>query len=206
MALRRTKDRKASERVVEIYARWQLATKYLGPFMEFVPLILVSSIVVFIVGLVDSLFALSSGLGGLPSLSMYIASGVCCIVFIVVLSVVGGTVRHSQLHGASSPFQYFLSRFQETQIPDPRLLSAEETYREILIKTYDDTNLIDACGALDNLKETLRYGVITSAPETKMRLIDVLEFLLSPQSNKRCLLTAVSFIGQYYSLMSWRCI
>jgi hypothetical protein len=165
--------------------------------MEFIPLILVFAIVMFIVGLVDSLFALSHKLAGHPSASIYSASGVCCVVFTMVLSVVGGTVYHSLLHGSVSPFQSFFSRFRRARTDAAQPVPAEHAYREILIETHDDTNLIDACGALDNLKMTLKYKVSTQ--EMRARLIDVLEFLLSPQSNKRCMLTAASFIGQCYS-------
>jgi hypothetical protein len=172
--------------------------------MEFIPLILVFSIVVFTIGLVDSLFALSHGLDGLSSASMYTTSGACCIVFIAVLSVVGWTVYHGLFHGAVSPFQSFLSRFRQTRNTAAHSVLAEHVYQEILVETYDDTNLIDACGALDNnLKQSLVYEVLTLKFGT--HLIDVLEFLLSPQSNKRCMLTAASFIGQYYSLMNSIC-
>jgi hypothetical protein len=173
--------------------------------MEFIPLILVFSIVVFIIGLVDSLFALSHGLDGLSSASMYTASGVSCAIFIAVLSAVGGTVYHSLLHGAVSPFQSFLSRFRQarTTVTDP--VQAEHAYREILIETYDDTNLIDACGSLNNLMDSFFWKYRGATLEMRTRLIDVLEFLLSPQTNKRCMLTAASFIGQYYSLMNWIC-
>ena len=120
---------------------------------------------------------------------------------------------HALLHGAVSPFQSFFSRFRQAKISAAHPVPVEHVYREILIETYDDTNLIDACGALDlNLKHILgldRFDPLDPLFEwptvQQERTIDVLEFLLSPQSNKRCLLTAASFIGQYHYLMNWRC-
>jgi hypothetical protein len=124
--------------------------------VEFIPLIPLS-IVVFSGGLVDGLFALYHGLVGRPSVSTYTVSGECWNIFIVILSVVGWTLYHSLLHDAVSLFQP-RSRFRQAKITAAHPIYADHANREILIETYDDTNLIYACGTLDNLKEPLKYG------------------------------------------------
>jgi hypothetical protein len=103
-SLTRTKTREACNRVTEIYHRWQSAEKYLSPTIDFLPQLLIISILLFVAGLVDSLFSISASLDGWASHSLFTASKVCSVVFGTVVFILACAIIHATFRPLHSPF------------------------------------------------------------------------------------------------------
>jgi hypothetical protein len=103
-SLARTKTREACNRVTEIYHRWQSAEKYLSPTIDFLPQLLIISILLFVAGLVDNLFSISASLNGKASHSLFTASKVCSVVFGTVVFVLACAFLHAIFQPLHSPF------------------------------------------------------------------------------------------------------
>jgi hypothetical protein len=91
-------------RVTEIYHRWQSAEKYLSPTIDFLPQLLIVSILLFVAGLVDNLFSVSASLDGWASHSLFTASKVCSVVFGIVVLILACTILHAIFRPLHSPF------------------------------------------------------------------------------------------------------
>jgi hypothetical protein len=90
--------------VTEIYHRWQSADKYLSPTIDFLPQLLIVSILLFVAGLIDNLFSISASLDGPPSRSLFTASGVCVVVFGMIVVILGCAILHGVFRPLHSPF------------------------------------------------------------------------------------------------------
>jgi hypothetical protein len=90
--------------VTEIYHRWQSAEKYLSPTIDFLPQLLIVSILLFVIGLIDNLFSISASLDGWSSWSLFTASKVCSVVFGTVVISLAGTIVHATFRPLHSPF------------------------------------------------------------------------------------------------------
>jgi hypothetical protein len=97
--------------VTEIYHRWQSAEKYLSPTIDFLPQLLIISILLFVIGLIDNLFSVSASLDGAASRFLFTASGVCSLVFGTVVFALGCTILHGILRRLHSPFASTLTDF-----------------------------------------------------------------------------------------------
>jgi hypothetical protein len=104
--LKRTKTQEACSRVTEIWLRWQKAVQYLGPIIESIPQVLILSILLFVLGLLDSLFSVSTQLDVNHSsfTAMVSASTLCTAVFVGVILILIGTIVHYVVHPHNSPF------------------------------------------------------------------------------------------------------
>jgi hypothetical protein len=91
-------------RVTEIYHRWQSAEKYLSPTIDFLPRLLIVSILLFVAGLVDNLFSVSASLDGWASHTLFTASKVCSVVFGTVVIILACTILHAIVRPLHSPF------------------------------------------------------------------------------------------------------
>jgi hypothetical protein len=123
--------------------------------MEFIPLTLILSILLFISGLIDQLFSSAQQLLGPPSAAIHTAAVLGSAAFGVVVSIIGGTIAHSHLFGANSPFQTLLSRIRR---PSEKMESRYQrlAYNQLVADTYDDSHLEDACAAISNMQDPLR--------------------------------------------------
>jgi hypothetical protein len=205
-SLRRTVVKEASRRVTELYLRWQSAERYLGPSLDFIPFILIVSIVLFISGLTDSLVSVASSTAqtitdsrSTSFYALYAAAVVASICFLAVVIIVSYTVWHSLRYRTTSPFQSAISRSRETsghmEEDETRQKEQAAVYRRLLVDTYDDATLDDACSALSNLTSTVD-PLQTQVPESVMEEVTkALLFLLSPQASRRSIVTAAAFIG-----------
>jgi hypothetical protein len=90
--------------VTEIYHRWQNAEKYLSPTIDFLPQLLIISILLFVAGLTDNLFSISASLDGWASQSLFTASKVCSVVFGTVVFILACTILHAIFWPLHSPF------------------------------------------------------------------------------------------------------
>jgi hypothetical protein len=90
--------------VTEIYHRWQSAEKYLSPTIDFLPQLLIVSILLFVIGLIDNLFSISASLDGWSSWALFTASKVCSVVFGAAVISLAGTIVHAIFRPLHSPF------------------------------------------------------------------------------------------------------
>ncbi|KAJ7456078.1 hypothetical protein FB451DRAFT_616876 [Mycena latifolia] len=169
---------KAVERLTDITTRWKAAEKRLGPAIESLPQLLILPVLLFILGLLDSLFSVALQLSS-PPVSIIVTSAVSVAIVAAVAGLMGFTLVEGSLHPTTSPFQSRLAHvlngslvqhirpivlrlrkkafttFLNQPDPSPPLaptppLSAEamNIYHEILQATGDDDILDEASAAL----------------------------------------------------------
>ncbi|KAJ7471768.1 hypothetical protein FB451DRAFT_1089817 [Mycena latifolia] len=190
----------AADKLVDINRRWKAAEKMLGPALEVIPQLLVIPVILFIVGLLDSIFSSILALEVLPApiaaalgLSLLFVAGV--VVFLV-FALVDASFRPD-----SSPFQSTLARFfsklfkidnvpaEDWLINVRRMTSMVSTYQDIVRATHDDE-------ALDKAAATLRGMIeVTMGNDLDPRTFnDTVSYLLSPEASTRCNHTAAKVI------------
>jgi hypothetical protein len=167
---------RAVDRVTDICTRWKAAEDLLGPAIESLPQLLIIPVLLFILGLVDSLFSIALQLSARP-VSIIVTSSISVALVATVAILLGFTVVDGSLHPTTSPFQsrlayglsvllvqhiqpFFLrlrdilwSRTPTTPppqfIPGTALsLDATNIFHEILQATRDDDILDEASAAL----------------------------------------------------------
>ncbi|KAF7341560.1 hypothetical protein MSAN_02052800 [Mycena sanguinolenta] len=95
---------KAVERLTDIRTRWKSAEKLLGPAIESLPQLLIIPVLLFILGLVDSVFSTALQIASPPT-SILVASSFS-VVFIASVAVgMGFTLIDGSLRPKASPFQ-----------------------------------------------------------------------------------------------------
>jgi hypothetical protein len=77
--------------------------------MDFLPQLLIVSILLFVAGLIDNLFSISASLDGWASQSLFTASKVCSVVFGIVVFVLACTIVHAIFRPLHSPFSSTLT-------------------------------------------------------------------------------------------------
>ncbi|KAJ6489453.1 hypothetical protein DFH09DRAFT_1208997 [Mycena vulgaris] len=95
---------KAVERLTDIKRRWKAAEKTLGPTIESLPQLLIIPVVLFILGLLDSLFSTALQLPT-PPISIIAAASISALVVATVGVFMGLTLIDGSLHPTTSPFQ-----------------------------------------------------------------------------------------------------
>ncbi|KAJ7137007.1 hypothetical protein C8R44DRAFT_364587 [Mycena epipterygia] len=100
---------KAVERLTDIRTRWRAAEKWLGPAIESLPQLLIIPVLLFIVGLVDSLFSTALQLA-FPPVSILVTSGISVALVASVAVLMGFTVVDGSIRPTTSPFQSTLAR------------------------------------------------------------------------------------------------
>ncbi|KAJ7471766.1 hypothetical protein FB451DRAFT_306888 [Mycena latifolia] len=194
----------AADKLVDINRRWKAAEKMLGPALEIIPQLLVIPVILFVVGLLDSIFSSILALKVLPapiaaalSLSLLFVAGV--VVFLV-FALVDASFRPD-----SSPFQSTLARFFSKLFKIPAnnwrinmrrttsmvTTSMVTTYQDIVRATHDDE-------ALDKAAATLR-GMV-EATSDPYNFTDTLSCLLSPEASIRSNHTAAMVIVDLRSI------
>ncbi|KAJ7159309.1 hypothetical protein C8R43DRAFT_948240 [Mycena crocata] len=95
---------KAVERLTDIRTRWKAAEKLLGPAIESLPQLLIIPVLLFILGLIDSLFSTALELSSPPA-SIIATSSVSLLLIATVAGVMSFAVVDGTLHPTTSPFQ-----------------------------------------------------------------------------------------------------
>ncbi|KAJ7221797.1 hypothetical protein B0H12DRAFT_1269823 [Mycena haematopus] len=95
---------KAVERLTDIRTRWKSAEKFLGPAIESLPQLLIIPVVLFILGLVDSVFSTALQIASPPT-SILVASSVSVVFIASVAAGMGLTLIDGSLRPTGSPFQ-----------------------------------------------------------------------------------------------------
>jgi hypothetical protein len=173
--------------------------KYLSPFLEVVPIVLLIAILAFVTGLLDSFFSNGLQLDGNASVAMLVAASICSACFGAIIIAVGATLCHSVLYRSISPFQSTIQRLwaptaTSTSSPEAEKEQRVLAYRRIIVDTYDDQLLNDACVALSKISHELDgMDLSTNALD---EITDIFLFLLSPQATERSAVTAAQSIGE----------
>ncbi|KAJ7625402.1 hypothetical protein B0H17DRAFT_1218766 [Mycena rosella] len=190
----------AADKLIDINTRWKAAEKMLGPALEVIPQFLFLPVVLFVVGLLDSIFSSILSLEILPTpiaaasgLSLFFVAGV---VAFLAFALVDASVRPD-----TSPFQSNLAHvFSKTlkfahlhgkykKEGPSRRTRIESTYHEIVQATHDDETLDKASAALLGILEpsfTWHHSL--------HHLNETLDHLLSPEASLRCNHTAAQVI------------
>ncbi|KAJ6624146.1 hypothetical protein B0H10DRAFT_2430961 [Mycena sp. CBHHK59/15] len=95
---------KAVERLTEIRIRWKAAERILGPAIESLPQLLIIPVLLFILGLLDSLFSTILQLSS-PPISIIVTSSLSALLIAVVAALMGFAVIDGSIHPTTSPFQ-----------------------------------------------------------------------------------------------------
>lgn len=170
---------KAVERLTDIRTRWKAAEKLLGPAIESLPQLLIIPVLLFIMGLIDSLFSTALELSSPPA-SIIATSSVSLLLIATVATVMSFAVVDGTLHPTTSPFQSRLAYILNDSLvhhlqplllwirntirvspptdrpmpftpPQPLSAEAMQVYHEVLQATRDDDILDEASAALFNI-------------------------------------------------------
>ncbi|KAJ7062709.1 hypothetical protein C8F01DRAFT_1251522 [Mycena amicta] len=172
---------KASEKLIDIRTRWLSSERFLGPTIELLPQMLVVPVLLFIAGLLDTLFSSVLQLSPVP-LPILFTSGLSLLFITAVAVLLGYTLTQRSINptGTGIAFQWMselrnrlefvanssstLSR-NDTLRPIPRTLrkrrsepqltsSAHLVYHDVVQSTHDDDTLNEASAALYSVIQT----------------------------------------------------
>ncbi|KAJ6589733.1 hypothetical protein B0H19DRAFT_1104590 [Mycena capillaripes] len=101
---------KAAERLTDIRIRWKSAEKILGPAIESLHQLLIIPVLLFIVGLVDSLFSIALQVSS-PPVSILVTSSLSVLFVSAVAVGMSFTLLDGILRPTTSPFQSRLAHF-----------------------------------------------------------------------------------------------
>ncbi|KAJ7471778.1 hypothetical protein FB451DRAFT_307141 [Mycena latifolia] len=190
-------NRKAAvDKLIDINTRWKAAEKILGPTLEVIPQLLIIPVVLFIVGLLDSIFSSILGLVVLPvpiatasGLSLFFVGGVGLFLVFALLD--------ASFRPQNSPFQSALARALTRKVIPLRYLKFADadirtTYHEVVQATHDDETLDKAASALREVIQSDWYHMAT--------ISDTLSYLLSPEASTRCNHTAAKVIVDLHNI------
>ncbi|KAJ7695044.1 hypothetical protein B0H17DRAFT_1198753 [Mycena rosella] len=182
---------KAVDKLMDINARWKRAEKLLGPTLEIIPQFLVIPVILFVVGLLDSIFTSIHDLE--PSLARVpidIASGLSCFCIAGVVALLACALVDASFRPGSSPFQSTLAHLicKAFGIVDKYGMDMISTYHETVQATHADETLDKASTALGGIIRAKSYWSWGND------LQNTLVHLLSPEASRRCNRTAAHVI------------
>ncbi|KAJ7785128.1 hypothetical protein DFH07DRAFT_975582 [Mycena maculata] len=197
---------KASEKLIDIRTRWTSSERFLGPTIEALPQLLVIPVLLFIAGLLDTLFSSVLQISPPPKTILF-ASGISLLFISAVAVLLCYTLAQRSLNPSGPPFRTTVSRLlrrpspdglQNRDFPDTLSEKAPSIYHEVMQETHDDDTLNQAAAALYNIIQSLgvwpRYG----GPNPGLLGQERLTFLhlLSPEASIRSNRTAVQVISR----------
>lgn len=107
--LSRSKHRAAHKKLGDLNRRWVQAERLLAPAIELLPQLLIIPVLLFIVGLLDSILSSTLPLSRV-FLPIFVAGLLSCAFALVVAVYTVWTVMHGCIHPETSPFQSTLSQ------------------------------------------------------------------------------------------------
>jgi hypothetical protein len=192
---------KASEKLIDIQTRWASSERFLGPTIELLPQLLVIPVLLFIAGLLDTLFSSVLQLQPPPQPILF-TSGVSLLFISAVAVVLCYSLTRQSLNPTGSPFRWTAGRFKRNSNSNshnsPNTLSetATSVYHEVVQATHDDDALNEASAALYSIIQSLgiwpRHGAASTGLLDQERA--TILHLLSPEASTRSNRTAVQVI------------
>ncbi|KAJ7135879.1 hypothetical protein C8R44DRAFT_389744 [Mycena epipterygia] len=130
-----SRHKKASERLADIWTRWNAADRVLRPAIEALPQLLVFPVFLFIIGILDMLFSSVQELLRPPPFILF-AFGLSVLCITVVAALLGFTIVDGSIHPASSPFQSKLAYTLHISVI-PRLKVCASLVHRLLLPHLD---------------------------------------------------------------------
>ncbi|KAJ7729996.1 hypothetical protein DFH07DRAFT_994336 [Mycena maculata] len=103
-----SRDAKALNKLVDIKTRWSATEKILGTMIEALPPLLVVPVLLFIVGLLDTLYSSVLRLSSPPA-PILVVSGICLFFVVALVAFLAFALVDGSINPAKSPFQTTLS-------------------------------------------------------------------------------------------------
>jgi hypothetical protein len=203
---------KASEKLIDIRTRWASSERFLGPTIELLPQLLVIPVLLFIAGLLDTLFSTVLQLQPAPKPILF-TSGVSLFFISAVAVLLCYTLAHRSLNPSGSSFRWavgHLSRRLKEKMPesdfsDTLSEKAPSVYHEVVQTTHDDDALNQASAALYNILQSFavwpRYGSPGTGGLLDQERATFLH-LLSPEASTRSSRTAAQVISRIHECKS----
>ncbi|KAF7300828.1 hypothetical protein MKEN_01308600 [Mycena kentingensis (nom. inval.)] len=215
---------KAAEKLVDIRTRWLSSERFLGPTIELLPQMLVLPVILFIAGLLDTLFSSVLRLSPVP-MPILFTSGLSLLFITAVALLLVYTLTQRSINPAGTgvflewiaalrtrfvALNHNLARHNTLRVPErkpsaaktqpPLSSEAQFVYHDVVQSTHNDDTLNEASAALYSVIQTLamwpRYAV--SASQTSSGLLAqeraTLLHLLSPEASLRSNRTAAQVI------------
>lgn len=207
----------AVAKLTQIYQKWATAKRYLGPFLEALPLFLMVPFTLFISGLLDMLF--STSITSSPDIFPILAASILsCTLVVMVGLLLCFAVMHGIKHPTTSPFQTSFSKFfsalcfaDSKHVPDSespllndfkeeRELTASscEVFHLALQETFDDETIDQASAALEGVLKTQGPAAELYSVLSDLGLRTILH-LLSPEASLRSNLSAARIVTNLVS-------
>ncbi|KDQ28463.1 hypothetical protein PLEOSDRAFT_1105121 [Pleurotus ostreatus PC15] len=186
-------------RLTDIHQRWKGAQTLLGPCVEFLPLLLVVPVILFIIGFLDNLIV-----SALQATAVVWPVLIAAIVACVIVALVGCLMVYSFVHGVTRPHEspFHIGGHHHPAIEDESTVHANiVAYHHTIQRTYDDEVLDQAAAALKAiLQNSVPWmGVPGMHGEWPSSVVSALELdtflhLLSPESSIRCNITVANML------------
>ncbi|KAF8054336.1 hypothetical protein FPV67DRAFT_1661572 [Lyophyllum atratum] len=182
----------AHEKLTELHLRWKKTKNLLGPAVEALPQLLIPPVILFVVGLLDTLMSLSFPTS-IPFLPILAAAIISCVFAVAVGMYTLYTVIHGCIDRSQSPFQSTLSSWLSSLALPDRNLNNPATYHEAFHSaiqgTHDDDVLDQAVAAVDSLIAERRRAPSAREPpkpvEVSRKEMETFTHLLSSEVSVR---------------------
>ncbi|KAJ7485907.1 hypothetical protein FB451DRAFT_1231411 [Mycena latifolia] len=186
---------KASEKLIDIRTRWAASERFLGPTIQLLPQLLVVPVLLFIAGLLDTLFSSVLQLSPAP-MPILFTSGVSLFLISGVAALLCYTLAQGSLNPSGSPFHRLSNRSRD--FPATLSTKAPSIYHEVVQGTHDDDTLNQASAALYNIMQSLAVWPRYGGPNPGLLDQERRTFLhlLSPEASTRSNRTAVQVISR----------
>ncbi|KAJ6489853.1 hypothetical protein C8R45DRAFT_199187 [Mycena sanguinolenta] len=194
---------KASEKLIDIQTRWGSSERFLGPTIELLPQLLVIPVLLFMAGLLDTLFSTVLELQPAPKPILF-TSGVSLLFISAVAVLLCYSLTHRALNPTGSPFWWTVDRLKRYSTRKGGYLShtlpdtASSVYHDVVQATHDDDTLNQASAALYNIIQSFgvwpRHGTDSTGLLNQERATFL--HLLSPEASTRSNRTAIQVISR----------
>ncbi|KAJ7765362.1 hypothetical protein B0H16DRAFT_1525348 [Mycena metata] len=194
---------KASEKLIDIRTRWASSERFLGPTIELLPPLLVVPVLLFIAGLLDTLFSSVLELSPVPKPILF-TSGVSLLFIAAVALLLCYTLAHRGLNPSGSPISWTVrhlkrhpsNKVHDTDVRETLSERAPSVYHQVVQATHDDDALNEASAALYDIMQSLAVWPRYGSPGTGLLDQERATFLhlLSPEASTRSNRTAVQVI------------
>ncbi|KAF7291285.1 hypothetical protein MIND_01272400 [Mycena indigotica] len=214
---------KASERLIDIRTRWLAFEPLLGPTIELLPQMLVIPVLLFIIGLLDTLFSSVLQLSPIP-IPILFTAGLSLLFIVAVALLLAYTVVDRDINPTGTGIVFRLMSEVRTWMAGPHTTltlarnntrqprvstksdielpsTAHLVYHDVVQSTHDDETLNEAAAALYSViqsfsvwpRYTMSANVKTSSGLLAQERATLLH-LLSPEASARSNRTAVQVI------------
>ncbi|CAK5264991.1 unnamed protein product [Mycena citricolor] len=205
-----SRRKQTTEKLIEIQNRWKAADIVLGPAVDMLPLFLVFPVVLFVLGLIDTVVAAGTALHIAPiPLFAAVAISLSCVT--AVLAFFAKTILHPGLRPSEWPFQSQLTTAWHMVFPPEQPVIGEgdhaaqvikQVYHETVQTIYDDQALDKAASCVSSHigHYEVKTGLLFPGLQVWETEVKTLAHLLLPEASLRCNSTAAHVIIENWSL------